>query len=85
MPPGEHSFLSIGETASCTLNDAGTASCWGDTSCGVTEAPITPMNYVDVGACMACGISTEGNIECWEMKMLQQNSSICQRKVISFK
>ena len=23
------------------------------------------MNYVDVGECMACGISTEGNIECW--------------------
>ena len=50
MPPGEHSFLSVGETASCTLNDAGTTSCWGDTSCGVIEAPIIPMNYVDVGA-----------------------------------
>ena len=49
----------------CSLNNAGTASCWGDANGGVTEAPITPMNYVDVGECMACGISTEGEIECW--------------------
>ena len=66
MPPGEHSFLSVGETASCTLNDAGTASCWGDTSCGVTEAPITPMNYVDVGACLwLVGLAQRVAIECW--------------------
>ena len=77
MPPGER-FLSVERTASCTLNTRNRNLL--EILLVVTEVPITD-EYVDV----VIWLGLPKIISMLEMKMLQQNSSICQRKVISFR
>ena len=57
--------ISAGSAHTCVIRAAGTITCWGDNTVGVSAPPAGTFTALDAGSRHTCAIRTDATLACW--------------------